>query len=63
VVLRIETDRNIKKPGVVVPACNPSYSGGRGQEGHEFEVRLVKINKTLSQKQNFLKWGGGKAGE
>jgi hypothetical protein len=36
-----------------VHTCNSSYSGGRGrQEDPEFKTSLLKVSKTLSQKQN-----------
>jgi hypothetical protein len=38
-------------------ACNPSYSGDRGQEDREFKASPGKVSKTLCQKENM---GGNK---
>jgi hypothetical protein len=38
------------QPGVVVHACNPSYSGGRHQEDHGAKPARQIVHKTLSQK-------------
>jgi hypothetical protein len=40
---------------MVVCTCNPSYSGTKGQEDHEFKASLGKVSDNLSQKQNFKK--------
>jgi hypothetical protein len=36
---------------MVVPACNPSYSGGRGRRT-EFQASLDNVSKTLPQNPN-----------
>jgi hypothetical protein len=41
--------KNLKKPGTMAQACNPSYSGGSDQEDRGSKSRQI-ARKTLSLK-------------
>jgi hypothetical protein len=43
-------------PGMMVPACNPTYCGGRDQEDCCLRPVQQKNNKTPSQPASLLWW-------
>jgi hypothetical protein len=54
---RIQSLKTHQQLGVVVHACNPSYSGGRSRRTMTWRSDQAKSSKSMSQKQEGWRYG------